>query len=211
MHPETLRRAVAGLPGADLVQFYGQTEGSPITYLGPAEHRRAANGDTRFLGTVGRAVPGVELRIADAGGDGVGEVCARGPHLCLPDADGWLRTGDVGRLDGEWLHLVGRLGDRIVRGGENVHPLEVESVLATHPAVREAAVVGVPDVRWGEIIRAFVVPVDPAAPPDAAELRSWARRQLAGFKVPTVWTIVPDLPRNAAGKVIRRQLGVQYI
>jgi acyl-CoA synthetase (AMP-forming)/AMP-acid ligase II len=207
MHPSTLRRAVAVLPGVQLVQMYGQTEGSPLTCLDATDHARAAAGDAELLGSVGRAVPGVELRVAAPDATGLGEVCARGPHLCCAGADGWLHTGDLGRLGPDGLlRLAGRLGDRIVRGGENVDPAEVESIVAGHPQVREVAVVGVPDRRWGEVVKAFVVPADPASPPDVAELRAFARVELAGFKVPAEWTLLGELPRNAAGKVLRRAL-----
>jgi acyl-CoA synthetase (AMP-forming)/AMP-acid ligase II len=212
IHPDTLRRTLAAVPGVSLVNIYGQTEGSPITCLTAEDHRRiAAEGRTDLLGSVGRAAPGVELRVADEEG-GHGEVMARARHLFRIDDDGWLRTGDVGRLDAEgYLFLVGRKGDRIVRGGENVHPLEVEQALEEHAAVREAAVVGVPDRRWGEVVRAVVVPVDPASPPDPDELQTHARTRLAGFKVPTEWVLAGALPRNAAGKLLRRRLVPQSI
>ena len=127
---------------------------------------------------------------------------ARAAHLFLPDPDGWLRTGDLGRLGGDsYLLLSGRRGDTIIRGGENIYPVEVEDVLLTHPDVREVAVVGVPDRRWGEIVKAFVVSQDPAAPPEPEALRAFARVKLAGFKVPVEWEIVDALPRNHAGKV----------
>jgi acyl-CoA synthetase (AMP-forming)/AMP-acid ligase II len=213
IHPETLTRTLAAVPGVDLVDIYGQTEGSPITCLTADDHRRiAAEGRRDLLGSVGRAAPGVELRIADAGNDAAGEVVAWAGHLFRTDGDGWLHTGDVGRLDADgYLFLVGRKGDRIVRGGENVHPLEVEQVLEQHSGVREAAVVGVPDRRWGEVVRAVIVPADPLAPPDPEELRVHARARLAGFKVPTEWAVATVLPRNAAGKLVRRQLVRQSI
>jgi acyl-CoA synthetase (AMP-forming)/AMP-acid ligase II len=205
IRPETLARVLETLPGVGLVNIFGQTEGSPLTCLTPDDHRRAAD-EPHLLASVGRAAPGVEVRIEGAGKDGVGEVCARAEHLMRPDADGWLRTGDLARVDAEgYVYLSGRKGDRIVRGGENVYPQEVEHVLLEHPSIRECAVVGVPDVKWGEVIKAFVV-ADAKRPFDVDGVRSWARSQLAGFKVPTEWAVVDSLPRNQAGKVVRHLL-----
>jgi len=207
IHPETLRRAMEALPGVDFLDLYGQTEGSPITCLTPEDHVRAAAGREWLLQSVGRAAPGVEVRIECADDQGVGEVTARAAHLFVTSDDGWLRTGDMGRLDDEgYLYLVGRRGDRIIRGGENVYPLGVEHVLQEHPQVVEVAVIGVADQLYGEVVKAFVVPADPDAPPKEDELRSFARRELAGFKVPTEWSFVPELPRNASGKLLRREL-----
>jgi acyl-CoA synthetase (AMP-forming)/AMP-acid ligase II len=207
MPPDTLRRAVAALTGVSFASIYGQTEGSPISCLTHEDHLRAAAGDEYLLASVGRAVPGVELRIADPDGDGVGELLARGPHLFRYADDGWQHTGDLGWLDDEgFLYLVGRKGDMIIRGGENVYPLEVENVLTEHPAVADAVVVGVPDQRLGETVKAYIVPVNGAAPPDAGALRAFARERLAGFKVPAVWEFTASLPRNANGKVLRAQL-----
>ena len=207
IHPNTLRRMFEALPGIDIVQIYGQTEGSPITCLTPEDHRRAAAGADELLSSAGRAAEGVELRIDSPDGRGIGEVWARGAHFFKPGDDGWLRTGDLGRLDDAgYLHLSGRKGDMIIRGGENVYPQEVEQVLATHPDVREAAVVGVADQRLGEKIRAFVVAADPTHPPDPDVLRQHARAALAGFKVPGEWRFVDELPRNAAGKILRAKL-----
>ena len=207
IHPSTLARLLDQEPDLDVVALYGQTEGSPIACLTAQDHRRAATGRADLLETAGRAAPGVELRIESPGGDGVGEVCARADHFSRIDGDGWLRTGDLGLVDGEgYLRLVGRMGDGIVRGGENVHPGEVERVLARHPAVKDVAVAGLPDRRLGQVVGAWVVPTDPASPPDPGELRRFAREHLAGFKVPEVWTTCVDLPRNANGKVARRRL-----
>ena len=109
---------------------------------------------------------------------------ARADHLFTADPDGWLHTGDLGRIGDEgYLYLVGRRGDMIIRGGENVYPQEVENRLLEHPRIAGAAVVGVPDRLLGETIKAFVVPTDPADPPPSEELRAFARAALAGFKV----------------------------
>jgi len=208
VHPDTLRRTLAAVPSVGLVNIFGQTEGSPITCLTQADHQRiAVEARDDLLTSVGRAAPGVEVRVVEPDGSGVGEIVARADHFFAVSDDGWLRTGDLGRLDDEgYLFLSGRRGDKIIRGGENVYPLEVEQVLESHPSVREAAVVGVPDRRWGEVIKAVIVPADAAAPPDADELRTHVRAQLAGFKVPTVWELAPALPRNASGKLLRRLL-----
>ena len=208
IEPELARATMAALPGVDLVQGYGQTEGGPHTVLSGADHRRAV-ADPALLTSCGRPAPGVRVRIvADAAAaDGVGAVEVSSPYLFAAGPDGWLVTGDLGRLDDAgYLHLVGRTGDGIVRGGENVHPAEVERVLLAHPAVRDAAVVGIPDARLGQTVGALIVPSDPTAPPDVAELRRHARAQLAGFKVPVAWRFVPGLPRHPMGKLLRHRL-----
>jgi acyl-CoA synthetase (AMP-forming)/AMP-acid ligase II len=205
--PGTLRRLLDALPGLDLVQIYGQTEGSPITALSTDDHRLAAAGEERLLASAGSAAPGVTLHIENPDERGVGEVWARAAHMMKPDPDGWLRTGDVGRVDeAGYLTLVGRKGDMIIRGGENVYPVEVEDVLRRHAAVADVAVVGAPDRRLGQVVVAHIVPREPDDPPDPAELRVHARAVLAGFKVPERWHFVSELPRNAAGKVLKRLL-----
>jgi acyl-CoA synthetase (AMP-forming)/AMP-acid ligase II len=207
IHPDTLRTAMGQLPGAGFLTLYGQTEGSPITWLSPDDHRLAAAGREQLLASVGRPAPGVEVRLADPDGSGAGEVIARAEHLFAADPDGWLHTGDLGRIDDDgYLYLVGRRGDMIIRGGENVYPQEVENRLLEHARIADAAVLGVPDRLLGETIKAFVVPCDPADPPACEELRAFARAALAGFKVPAQWEFVPSLPRNATGKLLRRQL-----
>ncbi|MBW8825229.1 MAG: long-chain fatty acid--CoA ligase [Acidobacteria bacterium] len=207
IRPATAAAALTALAGVELLNMYGQTEGSPISALDGNDHRLAVESRPELLMTVGRAVEGVELRIERADPGDPGEICVRAEHMFRTDPDGWLRTGDIGVIDPEgYLRLVGRKGDLIIRGGENVYPLEVEHVLADHPEVREAAVVGVPDDRLGQTIRAFLVPIDPAQPPDPSDLRSYARERLAGFKVPSSWEIVESLPRSPVGKVLRREL-----
>jgi acyl-CoA synthetase (AMP-forming)/AMP-acid ligase II len=207
IHPDTLRTAMTQLPGADFLSLYGQTEGSPVTWLSPEDHRLAAAGRDELLPSAGRAAPGVEVRIRDPDGSGIGEVTARADHLFAVGPDGWMRSGDLGRLDGDgYLYLIGRRGDMIIRSGENVYPVEVENRLLEHPLVADAAVIGVPDRLLGEAIKAFVVPADPGDPPGHEELRAFTRAALAGFKVPAQWEFVPSLPRNAAGKLLRRQL-----
>jgi acyl-CoA synthetase (AMP-forming)/AMP-acid ligase II len=204
--PRTLGRLMAALPGVELAQIYGQTEGSPITCLTTQDHRRIVAGDEHLVRSVGRPVEGVELVVHDPDGSGIGEVWARAEHFFRTDEDGWMRTGDLGRLDDKgYLYLTGRKGDLIIRGGENVYPEEVERVLRTHPAVHDAAVVGEHDDRLGQRVVAHVVR-NPGADVDAGELRVHTREVLAGFKVPEHWIFVDELPRNAAGKVLRRLL-----
>jgi len=186
-----VRRVAAALPDVRLVQLYGQTEGSPLTWLDDPAHRSGSG-----LDTVGVAVPGVDLRIERE------EILARGPHLFGAVDGAWLRTGDLGAFDNKGrLRVLGRVGDRIVRGGENIDPVEVEALISGHPAVAEVAIVGVPDYRLGQRVRAFVV-----GEVDLEELRAWTRSQTMGFKVPDDWVSVQSLPRNSAGKVLRRSL-----
>ncbi|HVW45221.1 MAG TPA: AMP-binding protein [Amycolatopsis sp.] len=205
IHPETLRRVLEVLPGTRMVNLFGQTEGSPITSLTAEDHLRALDGRPDLLRSVGRPVPGLDLRIENPDETGAGELVVRAGHLSLPGPDGWMATGDIGRRDDEgYVFLVGRTHDRIVRGGENVYPLEIEQVLQAHPAIAAAGVVGVPDRRLGQTVAAFLVPAGPL--PSAADLHAYTRTRLAGFKVPAYWYEVPELPHTGAGKLQRAQL-----
>jgi O-succinylbenzoic acid--CoA ligase len=207
--PADLAEAAAAR-GVGLVRSYGLTE--------------------TFGGVVhdGHPLPGAELRIAGAlrvGGlwtagptDPEGEIMVRGPMLFRryrgdPERTaavlqgGWLRTGDLGRLDpGGRLAVLGRLDDLVVSGGVNVFPDEVEAALAAHPAVAEVAVAGRPDPEWGQRVAAFVVPADPAAPPTLAGLRAFALERLAPAKAPRELVLVAALPRAPSGKLLRRLL-----
>jgi acyl-CoA synthetase (AMP-forming)/AMP-acid ligase II len=213
IRPELLERAVAML-GCRFRQNYASSETGPlpITSLPPEDHDPARG----RLGTAGRPSLGWEVRLGERA-----EIQVRGaaplpgywndPEATAGSltADGFYRTGDVGTLDADgYLTIVDRLGDLVITGGENVYPAEVEAVLAGHPAVADVAVIGIPDERWGETVHAVVVPApgDAADEIDAAELASWARERLAGFKCPTGVTVVPELPRNATGKVLRAAL-----
>ena len=208
IRPEALRQTYRALPGVRMLNMFGQTEGSPLSVLTPQDHRDALAGRPELLLSVGRAAPGVELRLLEET-DGTGEVLARADHLFQLDNEGWLHSGDLGRIaeDG-YVYLAGRRSDMIIRGGENVHPLEVEAVIAEHPQVADVAVVGVPDRRLGQIVAAYVVAADHERPPRPEELRAFARAQLSGFKVPAVWHFIGELPRNANGKVLRRRLAI---
>jgi long-chain acyl-CoA synthetase len=120
--------------------------------------------------------------------------------------DGWLRTGDGGYRDEDgYLFLTDRIKDMIVSGGENIYPIEVEEVLSQHPEVADVAVIGVPDERWGESVKALVVPA-PGATVEAGDLVAFARKRLAGYKLPRSVEFVADLPRSPAGKVLKREL-----
>ncbi len=198
-----------------VIPSYGMTEtasGVVAEVLAdrPGAERAAAVGD--HAGTVGRPLPGVELRL-----DG-GEIQVRGPMVFagyLDDpaataaaitADGWLRTGDLGRLDADGrLTIDGRSDGLIVSGGENISPAEVEAALATHPGVREVAVVGVPDPTWSHVPVAILV-MAPGAHPSDDELTAHARSRLARYKVPARLIRVPSLPHTPLGKVQRRDL-----
>jgi fatty-acyl-CoA synthase len=178
--------------------------------------------------TIGRPLPFIELRITDPATGAtvehgeVGEICARHGALmsgylddpvatsAAIDADGWLHTGDLGTMDARgYVTFTGRLKEVIVRGGENIHPREIEDVLFMHPDVAEAAVIGVPDERWGEQVAAFVR-LHPSAHATADELRTHVRTLLAPQKVPATVTFVDALPLNASGKVQKFVLVEQW-
>ncbi len=212
LYQEDLRAAV-GVLGPIVTQMYGQGEAPMTIAVMPAAEA------LDHPGSCGRAFRGVEVRIAGAGGapvpDGAdGEVLVRGDVVmrgywdnpgatAATLAGGWLHTGDIGHLDAGYLYLTDRAKDVIITGGSNVYPREVEEVLLTHPAVREAAVVGVPDAEWGESVRAFVVA---DGDPDPGELIRYCRGRLASFKKPREVILVTELPKNAAGKILKREL-----
>jgi long-chain acyl-CoA synthetase len=220
----TALRAAIRTFGCPMIGLYGLTESTGgVVHLDGDDHEREHR-----LRAAGRPYPWVELRIVDprTGGDvaagAVGEVWLRAPNVMAGyfnrpaetaaaiTPDGWLRTGDGGRLDEEgYLFLTDRVKDMIVSGGENVYPVEVEEVLAQHPDVSEVAVIGIPDERWGEAVKALVVPRDDRRPaPDA--LVAFARERLAGYKLPRSIDFVTDLPRTATGKVLKRELRDRY-
>ena len=216
--PAAFPHEVCGrVPGLALANVWGLTEATSIvTYV---------EGDEYLLRpwTVGRAVPGVELAVSVAGKppadvrDEIGELCVRGATVTAgywgnPEAtatafvDGWLHTGDVGSVDPDgYVRVLDRLKDMIIRGGENIYSLEVETALAAHPDVAEVAVIGVPDPVFDERVRAVVVP-RPGAEPAEETLRAHAAGLLADFKVPAEFRFVDALPRNASGKVLKRHL-----
>ncbi len=126
------------------------------------------------------------------------------------DSDGWLRTGDAGYMDEDgYLYIHDRIKDMIVSGGENIYPAEVESALFGHPDIADIAVIGVPDERWGEAVKALVV-LRQDGVADAASILRYARERLAGYKIPKSVEFLSDLPRNPSGKVLKRKLREQY-
>jgi acyl-CoA synthetase (AMP-forming)/AMP-acid ligase II len=219
-----VRKALALLPDVGFVNAYGLTEtSSTIAVLTPDDHREALGaGDdavARRLGSVGQPVPSIEVQIR--GEDGTvlpagqtGELFVRGEQVSgrytdigsVLDADGWFPTKDVAMLDeGGYLFIGGRSDDTIIRGGENIAPAEIEDVLVEHPSVRDCVVVGPEDAEWGQIIVAVVVPADGTAP-DADELRAHVRAHLRGSRTPDRVVFRDELPTNATGKVLRREL-----
>ncbi len=193
--------AWAARRGLPVVQTYGMTEtASQVATLTAAEALEPGR-----RGSAGRALEGVELRIAP----GDGEILVRGPMVSRPAlaADGWLHTGDRGALDADgYLRVEGRLDEVVVTGGENVAAAEVEDALTAHPAVGEAAVVGHPDPHWGRAVTAYVVLEAGLEPASDAELLDHCRRRLAPFKVPKRIHRLPALPRTDSGKVARARL-----
>jgi fatty-acyl-CoA synthase len=180
--------------------------------LPPDETATRAGSIGRPNSFVDACVKGRDGRSA-APGD-VGELCLRGSAMCsgyfglegpVVDDDGWFHTGDLARVDGGYFTIVGRLKDMFVSGGENVYPLEIEDALYLHGGVRQCAVVGVPDARWGEVGHAFVV-VDPSSPVVESDLVAFLRTRLAGYKVPKRVVRVDALPISAAGKILKTEL-----
>jgi acyl-CoA synthetase (AMP-forming)/AMP-acid ligase II len=214
---ETLRRAIDAF-GCGFVQSYGMTEAAQaLTFLTAADHRLALEGRPELLLSAGRAAAGTTLRVEGA----PGEILARGPQLMSgywrrPDAtaqalrNGWLHTGDLGRLDDDgYLFVEDRLKDMVVTGGENVYPRVVEDVLVRHPGIAEVAVIGVPDERWGEAVKA-VVALRAGAVCTEEEILDFCRPRLGGFERPRSVEFVDALPRNATGKVLKRVLREPY-
>ncbi|KKD07844.1 class I adenylate-forming enzyme family protein [Streptomyces sp. WM6386] len=219
-----LEAALRAFPDTGFTNAYGLTEtSSTIALLGPEDHRAALScadpTERARLRSAGRMVPGVEAEIRDASGAAqpagvAGELWVRGPQVSgeymgdatLPAPDGWFHTRDLAHFDDDgYLFIEGRADDTIIRGGENIAPAEVEDVLLRHAAVREAAVVGVPDEEWGERIAAFVV-THAGASVDADALRAWVRARLRGSKTPDVVVFRDELPYTPTGKLLRRRL-----
>jgi acyl-CoA synthetase (AMP-forming)/AMP-acid ligase II len=214
--PHTLRTLQAKLPGADVLNSYGMTEGGHATFAMDPEAARTRPG------AVGRPTPPVEVRIVDDAGRAcrtgeVGEVLTRNPGghreyyrdpaaTARQWAGGWLHTGDLGHLDADgYLYIVGRKKEMIVRGGMNVYADDVEAALQAHPDVVEAAVAGIPHAVLGEDVAAWVV-LRPGSGATAEAVVDFARQTLADYKVPRRVDVVVELPRNAGGKVVKSHL-----
>jgi acyl-CoA synthetase (AMP-forming)/AMP-acid ligase II len=221
--PELLRRALATL-GCDFLQGYGLTEALNAAMLRTDEHD--PDGRPELLASAGKATISYEVRVVDTGGrelpaGEVGELVIRGPGVMdgywnAPEdtaralRGGWLHTGDLGhRSDDGYLYITDRLKDVIVSGGENVYSREVEDALSEHPGVLEVAVIGIPSARWGEAVHGVVVP-RPGARLDPDELLASCRGRLAGYKLPKSVEVVDDLPKNASGKILKREIRDAY-
>jgi fatty-acyl-CoA synthase len=206
-----------------IYQGYGMTElGGSCCYLTEADHRKALAGRADLLLSAGRPLPGSEVRVVGPDDEplpaGVtGEIVVRGEQLMsgywqMPEATaetlrgGWMHTGDAGYFDEDgYLFIRDRIKDMIVSGAENIYPAEIEGVLYKHSGVAEVAVIGVPDPRWGETVMAVIVPRgESGATPE--ELEAFCREHLGGFKVPRRYEFLEALPRNAAGKIMKREL-----
>ncbi|MGV3634390.1 MAG: class I adenylate-forming enzyme family protein [Pseudorhodoplanes sp.] len=222
MPTETLKRATATF-ACDFAQGYGSTEAGMVTCLTPEDHRKARAGRDDLLLACGRPLSNVAVKLAptdEAQDDGIGEILVRSPMTMArywrnPEAtaavihDGWLHTGDLGRVDDEgYVYILDRKSDMIVTGGENVYPREVEDILLRDADILEVAVFDLPDDRWVQKVVAAVVPRSGALDPDALLVR--AKQTLAGYKCPKEIFVTDSLPKNAAGKVLRKVLRESY-
>ncbi len=211
--------------GCGFIQSYGLTEtAGGVTHLPPYDHDPSGN---RKMRSAGIPMPGAEIAIIGEDGqflpfDEVGEIVCRGSFATQgywnrPDAtadlfvgNGWLRTGDAGYLDTDgYLYLHDRIKDMIVSGGENIYPAEVENAIYGHPDVAEVAVIGIPDDKWGETVKAVVV-ARPGSSPTAEGIIAYAREKIAKFKCPRSVDFVDEIPKNPSGKILRRKIREPY-
>ncbi|NNL66766.1 MAG: long-chain-fatty-acid--CoA ligase [Myxococcales bacterium] len=223
---QTLRDAIDTFD-CEFLQGYGMTETTAAaTYLFPADHRRALGGQPELLLSAGRPLLGTRVRVVDAEdrpvpNGTIGEVVIRGPQVMRgywnreeASAEalrgGWMHTGDAGILDDEgYLYIQDRVKDMIVSGGENVYPREIEDVLFQHPGVADAAVIGIPDEKWGETVKAIVVKAE-GQDPSAEEILEFCKGKLGGYKQPRSVDFIAELPRNPSGKVLKKELREPY-
>ncbi len=227
MPVQVIRRAIEVFPkNVGFVNAYGQTETtSSLTVLGPDDHRlqgtpKEIELKLRRLNSIGKPLPDVEIRVRDEDGKflphgQVGEIIIRTPRIMKGYAgreddarlpDGWRATGDLGWLDNDgYVFFAGRKDDMIIRGGENIAPAEIETILMSHPGVEECAVIGVPSVEWGQTVKAFVV-TRKGHRVSRAELAEFCRSRLASFKRPESIEFIDALPKNPLGKILRKDL-----
>ena len=223
--PAELVRRVENRFGVRFSIVFGTTECSPLI-----SQARLDDDDADRAETLGQPLPQTEVKVADPDtGDAValgqvGELCARGylvmrgyhraPEATAKaiDADGWYHTGDLASMDRRgYLRVEGRVKDMIIRGGENIYPREIEDALFSHPGVAEAAVVGIPDSTWGEVVAAFVRPAGDTPTPSEQELRDHCRERLAPYKTPQHWVFVDAFPLTASGKIQKFKLRESFV
>ena len=223
---EILSRAMKVF-GCNFLQAYGQTECSAVfTLLSGADHLVAGDRGEALRKSAGREILGCEVRVVNEDGTECdrgewGEVIGRGPNIMkgywnMPDEtakairDGWLWTGDIGYMDEEgYVYIVDRSKDMIISGGENIYPREIEEVLYTHACVADAAVIGIPDAKWGEEVKACVV-LKPDTTATEDDLITFCREQMAHYKCPKSVDFIAELPRNLSGKVLKKDLRAPY-
>jgi acyl-CoA synthetase (AMP-forming)/AMP-acid ligase II len=227
MPVQVIRRAIEVFPkNVGFVNAYGQTETtSSLTVLGPDDHRLQGTPEQvelklKRLNSIGKPLPDVEIKVRDEDGrflphGQVGEIIIRTPRIMKGYAgreddarlpDGWRATGDLGWLDDDgYVFFAGRKDDMIIRGGENIAPAEIETILMSHPGVEECAVIGIPSVEWGQTVKAFVV-VRKGHQVGSPELAEFCRSRLASFKRPESIEFIDALPKNPLGKILRKDL-----
>ncbi len=228
-----IRKAVALFPGVSFINAFGQTEtASTITMLGPEDHIIEGSDEEKDrklkrLSSIGRALSDVDIKVVDTNGrellpGKMGEIVARGARVMneywkgekqdkqITDKDGWVHTGDIGYMDEDgYFYLAGRSNDMIIRGGENISPVEVEAVLHSHPKIEDAAVIGIPDEEWGEEpLAVAVLKHGKSSSPD--EIIEYCRSRMASYKRPRGVVFVNELPRNSMGKILRKELREKY-
>jgi acyl-CoA synthetase (AMP-forming)/AMP-acid ligase II len=218
--PEVLKRSIETFR-CRFTQVYGLTETTGAVVALQFEHHEGEK-----LLAAGRSMYGMDVRVVDANDREVppgeiGEIVIKGPGIMkgywrrdddtkAAIRDGWFHSGDAGTMDADgFIYIKDRIKDMIVSGGENVYPAEVEGVLAGHPQVADVAVIGVPDDKWGETVKALIVP-KPGTEPDADEIVDWAKERLAGYKRPRSVDFVQSIPRNPSGKILKRELREPY-
>ncbi len=232
---DVVRAAVDIFPprGIGLLNAYGQTEATgSLTYLGPDDHHLDGTPEEnerkiQRLRSVGKTMPDVDVAIlAPDGrrleGEDEGEICIRGDRVmkgynkrqddtASAIQDGWLHTGDLGKIDEDgYLFITGRIKDMIIRGGENISTAEIEHVLEDHPGIAEAAVIGVKDNDWGEVVKAIVVAGPKEEVPSEDDLTTYVKSRLASYKAPAIYQWIDELPKNHLGKILKTDLRDRY-